>query len=162
MPSRRTAAPLLALLAAAALVACACAERPPSDRRRLNGDARSISFVWTTDGTTSLHFTGAGNSHGVLYNAPPTDVPVNTNGLQAGYAASNGVMTGVEGDLQFSVKSGATTGCSVSLHYNNPFTGGNSYSCTVGGGQACDNAIACTLSNGGGNNAVLNVNVYAK
>lgn len=31
----------------------------------------------------------------MLYNAPPTDVPVNTNGLQAGYAASNGVMTGV-------------------------------------------------------------------
>lgn len=49
---------------------------------------------WTTDATTSLHFTGAGNSHGVLYNAPPTDIPVNTNGLQAGYAASNGMMTG--------------------------------------------------------------------
>lgn len=111
----------------------------------------------------------------MLYNAPPTDIPVNTNGLQAGYAASNGVMTGawagcrvwscghkcwclkvvtallargqlcrgplpgcdaslcsqlrllppppflcagVEGDLQFSVKIGATTGCSVSLHYS--------------------------------------------
>lgn len=45
MPTRRTAAPLLALLATAALVACVSAERPPSHRRRLNDDSRSVSFV---------------------------------------------------------------------------------------------------------------------
>jgi hypothetical protein len=49
-----------------------------------------------------------------------------------------------------------------SLPADNPYAGGNEYSCTVGGGQACQQAVACTLSGGSGNNAVLNVNVYAK
>ncbi|KAI7839079.1 hypothetical protein COHA_007221 [Chlorella ohadii] len=164
MLPRRTARTLLALLAAAALVACAAAERPPSHRRRLNGDARSVSFVWSTDATTSLHLTGTSNSHGKLYVGPPSDIPPNAKDWKAGYAASKGFMTGVEGDLQFSVNlnSGTTTGCSLNLHYDCPFVGANSYSCSVGGGQACQQAIGCALSGGIGNNAELNISVYAK
>ena len=45
---------------------------------------------------------------------------------------------------------------------DNPYVGGNSNECSVSGGQSCQQAIACTLSGGGGNNAVLNVQVYAK
>ncbi len=57
------------------------------------------------------------------------------------------------------------TRCPVAAPFpatDNPFAGGNSFDCTVGGGQACQQAIACTLSGGGGNNAVLSVNIGAK
>jgi outer membrane biogenesis lipoprotein LolB len=63
MPCRRTATPLLALLAAAMLVACASAERPPSHRRRLADDARSVSFVvshWLAGLDLRLHVEGGG------------------------------------------------------------------------------------------------------
>jgi hypothetical protein len=119
MPTRHTFAPLLTLLAAAALVACASAGRPPSHRRRLAGAyARSVSFVWTTDATTSLHFVSNFNIEDIdgfstLVTAPPPTVPANTSGLPGGLAASTTMLGGVHGELGFGVKSSAASGCTL-------------------------------------------------
>ncbi|MFD5921354.1 Crystal protein ET79 [Kitasatospora sp. NPDC058201] len=55
---------------------------------------------------------------------------------------SCGALTGTEGDVGYVVAGG-----SVSIHWNNPYLGSNSYSCTVPGGYSCER------TGGGGNNA---------
>ena len=47
------------------------------------------------------------------------------------------------------------------LPADNPYYGANSYSCSLLGAN-CNNQLACTLTNGSGNNAVLAVGVLRR
>lgn len=103
--------------------------------------ARSTS-VSLYNGTADVIYRNySGLSHGVWDDSTPPE--------SVGHAAtaywgshSSGFMTGTEGEARYQLAGGEAV-----IHWNNPYAGGNSYSCSVPRGYTC------SWSGGGGNNA---------
>ncbi|MER8042109.1 Crystal protein ET79 [Streptomyces sp. NPDC094032] len=72
-------------------------------------------------------------------------------GVTAKWASeSEGLMTGTEGQVTFTMTGESNK---VTVYWNNPYVGSNSYSCSVPSGYTC------TRSGGGGDNASASFNV---
>ncbi|GAB4819827.1 hypothetical protein N2152v2_006873 [Parachlorella kessleri] len=139
------------------------------------GSARSVSFQWSTDSSTTLIYNGATISHGELASAPPAVIPPNSQALAGGMAVSDGFMTGkprcssiddvfgTEGSFNFAVP-GVTTGspCVLTVKFNNPYMGTNEYSCSLAadGEASCGNKVFCAVGNGGGNDGQVLTTVW--
>ncbi|WP_431683669.1 Crystal protein ET79 [Kitasatospora sp. KL5] len=80
-------------------------------------------------------------SHGVWDDATPPESVRNATTASWG-SHSSGFMTGTEGEARYQLAKGE-----VVIHWNNPYAGSNSYSCSVPRGYTC------SWTGGGGNNA---------
>ncbi|MFF1482794.1 Crystal protein ET79 [Streptomyces sp. NPDC058301] len=110
---------------------------------------RSTKVILTNDSGRSLARTGASLSHGVWSDnsLPPSLIIPSATGIWT--SESDGFMTGTEGRVTYTMSEGGT----VSISWNNPFAGSNSYNCTVPVGFVCDRW------GGGGNNARVDFRV---
>ncbi|GAB4819830.1 hypothetical protein N2152v2_006876 [Parachlorella kessleri] len=115
---------------------------------------RTVSFMWTTDNSTSLQYSGASMVHGTLREAPPALIPAGSQGLRGGLATTSGVYTGTEGRFTFILPGVATpTPCKMTLYFDKPFWGSNEYSCTLS--ADCGGKVSCSVGNGEGELADL-------
>ncbi|MEU1077315.1 Crystal protein ET79 [Streptomyces sp. NPDC005878] len=104
---------------------------------------RSTAVNLLNDSGRALVRTGASLSHGVWSdNSLPASL-INPGASGSWKSESSGFMTGTEGRASYMMSEGGI----VSISWNNPFSGGNSYTCNVPTGFACDQ------SGGGGKNA---------
>ncbi|MEU7259660.1 Crystal protein ET79 [Streptomyces rimosus] len=106
--------------------------------------ARSTRVNVVNNTSTTMYRNYSSLSHGVWDDATP---PETIEGNRSAYwgSHSSGMMTGTEGDARYSLGDGGE----VSFHWNNPYVGGNSYSCDVPAGYSC------SRSGGGGDNATV-------
>ncbi|MFE1291779.1 aegerolysin family protein [Streptomyces sp. NPDC058751] len=121
--------------------------------------ARSTRVHVVNGTTTTLYRNYSSLSHGVWDDeTPPESID---GGSQVVWGShSSGVMTGTEGDARYSIGNAGE----VSIHWNNPYVGSNSYSCTAPAGYSCarsggsgDNAdVWFTISGGGRTAAAVN------
>ncbi|OAR27139.1 hypothetical protein A8W25_02385 [Streptomyces sp. ERV7] len=95
---------------------------------------RSTRVALTNDSGRSLARTGASLSHGIWSDnsLPPSLIIPSGTGIWT--SESDGFMTGTEGRATYTMSGGGT----VSISWNNPFAGGNSYNCSVPAGFVCD------------------------
>ncbi|MEU3563012.1 aegerolysin family protein [Kitasatospora sp. NPDC006786] len=108
--------------------------------------ARSTSVNLTNNSGKLLTRSGASLQWGIWSDGgmPPSMVQ---SGITAKWASeSDGFMTGTEGDVTFDVLGEQNK---VKVHWNNPYTGSNSYSCEAPAGYKC------TWQGGGGDNAAV-------
>jgi len=165
MPAAR-AAPLLllAVLAVCQLWAPVAAARHPAALRQRDLKFFSdigIAFYWTTDYRISLTFVSNSLSHGEYCDSGSfTDIPAGASEAQIGCLQSAGMFTGVEGTATFALNiQGGISGCTLTLNYDYPEFGSNSYSCNVSDQIGCDTLVSCSVTNGGGNVATPTVSV---
>ncbi|MCX5148897.1 Crystal protein ET79 [Streptomyces sp. NPDC048550] len=107
--------------------------------------ARSTVVRVINNSGTLLARTGAGLSHGIWTgnNLPPS--LINPGAAATWESESEGVMTGTEGYANYTMAGGGT----VSIRWDNPFSGSNKYQCNVPAPHRC------TTSGGGGDNAFV-------
>jgi hypothetical protein len=86
-------------------------------------------------------------SHGIWTVLPPESLPKATSRFWM--SESNGILTGTEGSVRY----GSSFG-DVTIYWDNPYIGGNSYSCTVPA------FFTCAILGGGGNNASVTFLFY--
>jgi len=170
MPAFRAAPLLLALLSVGAFWAPVLAARHPAAlHARARGllqngpedePERSIQFQWNTDPAITLTYQGVSFSHGDLCNSGPfTDIPAGSSGYSSGCVEDDGWLTGVQGTATYSMSvQGGASGCTLSLSFDNPYLGSNSYSCSASGPSGCS-SMQCSVTNGGGDNANPTVTV---
>ncbi|MFE9775773.1 Crystal protein ET79 [Streptomyces sp. NPDC005931] len=104
--------------------------------------ARSTRVHVVNGTTTTMYRNYSSLSHGVWDDATPPEVI--DGGTEVVWGShSSGVMTGTEGDALYSIGNAGE----LSIHWNNPYVGSNTYSCTAPAGYTC------TRSGGSGNNA---------
>ncbi|MFD5517835.1 aegerolysin family protein [Streptomyces sp. NPDC127066] len=104
--------------------------------------ARSTRVHVVNGTTTTLYRNYSSLSHGVWDDGTPPEAI--DGGSQVVWGShSSGVMTGTEGYARYSLGNAGE----VSLHWDNPYVGSNSYSCTAPAGYSC------ARSGGSGDNA---------
>ncbi|MFF4590873.1 Crystal protein ET79 [Streptomyces sp. NPDC001388] len=138
VPSAHAAEPAPAASAPSSASAGQDAARPAA----APSAARSTGVTVNNYSGSGMQRVWAGLAHGCW-----TDGQLPTDYLPSGRSTawgsqSCGFMTGTEGDADFAVDGGQ-----VKIHWNNPWAGSNSYSCTVPDGYSC------TRSGGSGDNA---------
>ncbi|MFF4498072.1 Crystal protein ET79 [Streptomyces sp. NPDC001546] len=107
--------------------------------------ARSTAVRVVNNSGTLLARTGAGLSHGIWTgnSLPPSLIGPGASATWE--SESEGVMTGTEGYANYTMAGGGT----VSIRWDNPFSGSNKYQCQVPAPHRC------TTSGGGGDNAYV-------
>ncbi|MEU3569932.1 Crystal protein ET79 [Kitasatospora sp. NPDC036755] len=103
--------------------------------------ARSTAVSLYNGTTAKIYRNYSSLSHGVWDDATPPQAIDKASSASWG-SHSSGFMTGTEGEVRYQLESGEAT-----IHWNNPFSGSNSYSCTVPEGYTC------SWTGGSGNNA---------
>ena len=107
---------------------------------------RSVIIVIDNQTSQNLAFTSVNYPHGVPLSSPPQSIPANTS-TPAWEVDSDGFATGVEGTVIYNFQSDSSQ--LVSLYFDNPFEGSNTFS-----GQApVGYAVSTTVT--GGNNASI-------
>lgn len=70
---------------------------------------------------------------------------------------------GTEGFLNFAVpNTGLPDPCMVTVWFDNPYMGGNKYSCTVKAGDSanCGGKVYCQIADGSGNDGMITTSVW--
>lgn len=125
---------------AAAPAAMATAPKAEAAAPKIVAAARSTDVTLNNRTATTFQRNYAKLDGGIWNNLPPETVEVGQTGKWG--SESNGFATGTEGTASYQLATGE-----VRIHWNNPYSGGNSYSCDVPYGYTC------TRDGGGGNNA---------
>ncbi|GAA2260137.1 hypothetical protein GCM10010430_50250 [Kitasatospora cystarginea] len=130
-----------ALVLAVAPAAVAADGQDAAAGPALMRSARSTS-VSLYNGTTGMIYRNYSSlSHGVWDDAtPPESIEKATTASWGSH--SSGFMTGTEGEARYKLATGE-----VVIHWDNPFSGSNKYSCSV------PESYTCSWTGGGGNNA---------
>ncbi|MFJ9690834.1 aegerolysin family protein [Kitasatospora sp. NPDC101183] len=130
-----------ALLLAAAPAAVAAQGPGAAEGPALVQSARSTAVSLYNGTTSTIYRNYSDLSHGVWDDAtPPENIEANKTGSWGSH--SSGFMTGTEGEVRYQVAGGQ-----VVIHWNNPFSGSNGYSCSAPRGYTC------SWTGGSGNNA---------
>ncbi|MEV0413186.1 Crystal protein ET79 [Streptomyces sp. NPDC050448] len=143
-----------ALTAVAAMAAGATALAPTAQAAPVAGpspvaasSARSTDVVFSNSTSQQLTRVSSSLPHGCWNNdaLPPDYI---AKGITTSWGSrSCGMLTGTEGYTTYRV---TATGQQIKIHWNNPYTGSNSYGCEAPTGYAC------TRTGGGGDNATVN------
>lgn len=127
--------------------------------------ARSTQIKFTNSTGYLLVLTDSGLDHGIWNGGPVTQIPSNTNELVLGQNDSDGFATGDQGFLTYAIiginnNNQATVEGYVTIAWDNPYVGSNSYSNSV----SSRGAINFQISNGGGSgdNASVTYNLSVK
>ncbi|MYQ48944.1 Crystal protein ET79 [Streptomyces sp. SID4985] len=96
--------------------------------------ARSTRVTLTNYSGRSFVRTGASLSHGIWSENTLPPSLINPSDSGSWQSESDGFLTGTEGRATYTMSGGGT----VSVGWDNPFSGHNSYSCDVSAGFACD------------------------
>ncbi|MFD5815794.1 aegerolysin family protein [Streptomyces sp. NPDC127038] len=103
--------------------------------------ARSTRVHISNGTTTTLYRNYSSLSHGVWDDDTPPEA-IDGGAAVVWGSHSSGLMTGTEGEVRYSVGNAGE----VSIHWDNPYAGSNSYSCTAPAGYTC------ATTGGSGNN----------
>ncbi|WP_392895017.1 Crystal protein ET79 [Streptomyces sp. LN699] len=131
-----------ALLAPTVTATASTGNDTPGQSTAVAQSARSTKVTVVNGTTTTMYRNYTSLSHGVWDDATPPE-KIDGGASAAWGSHSSGMMTGTEGYARYAV---GTDG-EISIHWNNPYAGGNGYSCDVPAGYSC------SRSGGGGNNA---------
>ncbi|MFD8785380.1 Crystal protein ET79 [Kitasatospora sp. NPDC059599] len=120
-----------ALLLSAAPAASAADGRQAAQGPAVAQAARStdVSLYNGTKDVIYRNYTSL--SHGVWGSVTPPDA-IKAADTVSWSSESSGFMTGTEGEVRYQLRTGEAV-----IHWDNPFAGSNSYSCTVPGGYTC-------------------------
>ncbi|MFI6844326.1 hypothetical protein OG535_38305 [Kitasatospora sp. NBC_00085] len=132
------ARPAAVPVAAAAVPVTAAAAVPAADEA-----ARSTWVTVFNKTTKPLALAGNRLLHGCWMDNRTPQSWVNSRGAVMFASESCGFMTGTEGEVTYNINEGGQ----VHLTWNNPYSGANSYTCTVPSGYSC------VYSGGSGNSA---------
>ena len=115
--------------------------------------ARSVkaTVVNTTDQVLTLRSSELG--HGVWVQQPPATIEPHSSGTFE--ADSDGILTGVEGNVAYNIGKGQNQ--SVSLYFDNPYVGTDSFTATV----TPPTAYSCAVTSSGGNDAQVTYTLAA-
>ncbi|MEU6241707.1 aegerolysin family protein [Streptomyces sp. NPDC047024] len=105
-----------------------------ADVARTASAARSTRVTLTNYSGRSFVRTGASLSHGIWSENTLPPSLINPSDSGSWQSESDGFLTGTEGRATYTMSGGGT----VSVGWDNPFSGHNSYSCDVSAGFACD------------------------
>ncbi|GAA0321585.1 hypothetical protein GCM10010302_70940 [Streptomyces polychromogenes] len=147
-------AALLAALAGGATALAPAAQAAPSPGgASVQSAERSTSVIFANGTGRQLLRTGSGLDHGCWSrDSLPPDAIAKT--VSASWASEScGFATGTQGHVTYNI---AGTAKDVTVRWNNPYAGSNSYSCDAPEGYECGR------SGGGGNNATVNFTLTAK
>jgi hypothetical protein len=127
--------------------------------------ARSTQIKFTNSTNYLLVLTDSYLYHGIWNGGPVDQISPNASNLVLGQNDSNGTATGAQGTLTYAIiginsNKQATVEGYVSIGWDNPFIGSNSYSNSV----SSRGTINFQVSNGGGSgdNATVTYNLSVK
>lgn len=115
--------------------------------------ARSVKviIVNTTDQVLTLRSSEL--DHGVWVQQPPATIDPHSSGTFE--ADSDGILTGVAGTVVYNIGTGQNQ--SVSLYFDNPYVGSDSFIPTV----TPNTAYSCAVTTSGGNDAQVTLTLAA-
>jgi hypothetical protein len=95
----------------------------------------SVDFWLVNHTFLDLHLDGAHIEHGAFFVFPPHTIPLGGTGCTE--TANDTILTGTEGSATYIAFNQDTPIGEVLLYWDDPFIGGNSFSCTVPPGYKC-------------------------